>query len=197
MNATGRVRAAVLPLALLLGAQFTALPGDAAEIASGRIYVNNTDCPPDGCRTEWTVALAADVYSEPDTGSKKLAVLAPSTKVTSLGAQQHLIPGEGRIIAKPYRTAAELDPRKIVYILKYEGEGRSRIYQNGKFYTSKIVRKRSDCEVAGQPDPRYCWVELLREPEQVETWLKIEIPGGSGTGWVVSGRGHLVRTVKD
>lgn len=182
---------------LLLGAllviQAAPMPGNAAEVAGGRIHVKKDDCSIDGCRTRWSVKDATDVYSEPDTLSTRMAVLEPSTLVTTMGGETHLIPGEARIIARPYRTALDLDPGELVYVLEYEGDGRSRIYQEGKFYVSKIARTNARCEVAGEPDPRYCWVEVLREPAIKARWLKVDLPGGAGTGWVLGGQGNLIR----
>jgi hypothetical protein len=188
-----QVTSSAIVLGALFVIQFAPLPGNAAEVVSGRVYVKKTDCPPDDCAITWSVRNATDVYSEPSTQSTRKAVLEPSTSVRSMGGEMHLIPGEAKIVAKPYRTAVDLNRRETVYILEYEGDGRSRIYQKGRFYTSKIARTKAECEGASEPDPRYCWVEVLREPTTKELWLKVEIPDVQGVGWILGGRGNIVR----
>jgi len=59
-------------------------------------------------------------------------------------------------------------------------EGRTRIYQNEKFYITKIATTKKECEEKN--DWRRCWVEVVKEPKSF-WWVKIRYKGAFG--WVL------------
>jgi len=140
---------------------------------------------------EWPVVKEAKIYREPNTESTLLATLKPSASVTASICEWHSVPGVAQIISEPYYTTKDLDRGKPVYIFEnYEG-GRTRVFQNGKFYVTKIATKRDECK--DYDDPYRCWAKVLRERQHF-TWANVKVMETNIEGWVLLGEGSIVPT---
>jgi hypothetical protein len=147
----------------------------------GEVYVRSDSCPFEGCRFgEWPVTHHSIVYSGPAKTSKQIGTLEAGQKVNVLTGNLYITPGVAEIVGKPYKTTRDLDPKSVVFILDYVGEGRRRVYQNGTFYITKIAASNKECE--GNDDVYRCWVKVLKEPK-VSWWVKVQV--ANGTGWVL------------
>ena len=146
-------------------------------------YISMGACPFEGCSYgEWTVLKPVAVYPRPDTKLIKVAELEPGETIYAETGNVHVMPGLARVTGKPHKSAHDLDPDKEILILDYIGEGYSRVYQDGKFYTVKIARTEKECE--DRQNWRYCWVEIMREPVSY-WWVFIKARNGKIAGWVL------------
>jgi hypothetical protein len=131
----------------------------------------------------------ATIYKDPHTDSAVVAILKPNTTVTASICEWHRVPGIAQIVGEPYGTTKDLDRRKPVYIFEnYEG-GRTRVYQNGIFYITKIATKKGECD--GRNDPYRCWAKILREP-QYFTWARVNVAQTNIDGWALLGDGAIL-----
>lgn len=154
----------------------------------GDIYIHEGACPFEGCSYGvWDVIKPATVFSGPASALDKLGVLEPGSRVTVLTGSLYVTPGEARIISEPYGESRKLDRNLPVYILDYTGEGRTRIFQNGNFYITKIATTRDQC--IEKYDARRCWVDVIKEPES-KWWVKIIYKNTNG--WVLVEDANIV-----
>ncbi len=158
--------------------------GSAFGATLGDVFIERDDCANEILFGPWPVKKQTIVYGEPSTDSKQLAILEPNTSVTTLSCEAHITPGIAQIVGKPYKTTKDLNPNEVVYILdSFEG-GRTRVFQNGTFYITKIATKIGQCD--DRDDSRRCWAKVLKEPSG-RTWIKVEMPGSSAVGWILFG----------
>lgn len=87
-----------------------------------------------------------------------------------------------RVVGKPHKSGAGLLTAEEILILDYVGEGYSRVYQAGQFAQVKIARAKDQCR--NDPNPRYCWVEVLLEPV-CNWWAQIGARDGQIKGWLL------------
>ena len=166
----------VMAALLMCGSAFGATLGD--------VFIERNDCSNEILFGPWPVKKQTIVYGEPRIDSKQLGMLEPNTSVTTLACEAHIIPGIAQIVGKPYETTKDLDPNQVVYILdSFEG-GRTRVFQNGTFYITKIATKIGQCDE--RDDSRRCWAKVLKEPSG-QTWIKVEMPVGGAVGWIPFG----------
>jgi hypothetical protein len=142
-------------------------------------FVVRDTCPFEGCTFgEWEVLKDTNVFQSPNKNASINGKLNSGTKVQVLTGIEHITPGEAKITHKPHSKAEQFDSNKKIYILNDLGEGRSQVFHNGKFIEIKIARSTTRC--AEEPNWRYCWVKVLREPSS-EWWVKVK-----GMGWVLT-----------
>ncbi len=147
-------------------------------------FIVEDACPFEGCSFgAWEVLSETIVFQQPNEESPIVGRLAKGTKAPIVTGIQFIIPGEAIITGKPYSDAELFNPSKKVYILNYWGEGFSQIFHNGNFIDTKIARRKTQC--AEEPNWRYCWVEVLQEP-QSKWWVKVK-----DVGWVLMKRNSL------
>lgn len=160
----------------------------------GDVYVEKDDCASELLFGDWPVKKRTVVHGAPSVDSKQVGTLEPDTTVSTLACEVHVIPGQARIVGQPYKTTRDLDPKEVVYILdSFEG-GRTRVFQNGIFYITKIATSTTQCE--GKDDPYRCWAKVLKEPE-FSSWIKIKTTGTGGYGWVLIGNGNILPTPRN
>ena len=171
-----------------------AMCGSAYGATLGDVYVERDDCSNEILFGSWPVKKQTIVYSEPSTESRRLGTLEPNANVIALECEAHITPGVAQIVGQPYKTTKDLNPKEVVYILdSFEG-GRTRVFQNGVFYITKIATKIGQCD--DRDDPYRCWARVLKEPGG-HTWIKIEMTGGSSFGWVRLGDGNILPTPRN
>lgn len=166
------------------------VPALAAELGKGPIeipYVATDACPYEGCvYGTWSVHERAALREAPDSASAVVRELKPGEEVEVLTGEVHVIPGRARVHIKPHMSASDLDPAKEVLILDYLGEGYSRIYQDGRYFSVKIARTKTRCRE--RPNWRYCWAEVIEEPIS-HWWVRVAGRAEKAAGWVlVKGR---------
>jgi hypothetical protein len=141
-------------------------------------FIVKDACPFEGCTFgEWEVLGDTNVYQSPNKNSPIIGKLERGTKAHVLTGMEYVNPGEAKLTGKPYSHAEQFDPSKKIYILNYLGEGYSQIFHNGNFMDTRIARKKTRC--SENPNWRYCWVELLREPSS-DWWVMVK-----DMGWVL------------
>jgi len=141
-------------------------------------FMVNNACPFEGCTFgKWEVLGNTNVHQSPNKSSPIVGKLERGTKAHVLTGVEYVTPGEARMTGKPYIHAEQFDPSKRIYILNYLGEGYSQIFHDGNFINTKIARKKSRC--SENPNWRYCWVDVLREPSS-KWWVKVK-----DMGWVL------------
>lgn len=167
---------------IILFFTFPALGADISEL-----YISENVCPFEGCTYgEWHVQKETTIYAEQNIESKNIGLLKPKSIVTTITGNVHIIPGKAEITGKPYHESQDLDPNKIILILDYVGEGRTRIFQNGKFYITKIATDNKLCK--NKSDWRRCWVNILKKPSS-KWWVKIKF--NQSFGWVLIQNGNI------
>ena len=130
-------------------------------------------CPFAGCSFgDWTVLRATKVREQPRLLAPEIARLEPGKVRVNTGVI-FVEPGMGRISAKLPKSAEKLDGNKPVWVLDYEGEGVSRIYQDGEFIHARVARRNGDCP-DGNRDPD-CWLLLESEPVE-QWWVQVNLP---------------------
>lgn len=169
-------------LLLLLFLSFQAFAKDLAEP-----YISEGACPFEGCSYgEWNVQKQTNIYLKPNKNSKIIGTLNPGESVTALTGNLYVYAGIAKITGNPYKESKDLNIDEMVYILDYVGEGRTRIYQNGKFYITKIATTNDQCK--DKNDWRRCWVEVVKEPESF-WWVKVQYK--KSIGWVLIEKGNI------
>ncbi len=145
-------------------------------------YIQKGACPFEGCAYgDWVAIEDMDVYGEPDTSSAVTGRIRFGDTVRARTGQVHVTPGRAFVTARPEHTPGIAVGREIT-ILEYLGEGRSRVFQDGTFYVGVTIARTKD-RCAENPDRRYCWAEILREPVE-RWWVEAESAGGIALGWV-------------
>ncbi len=149
----------------------------------GETYISENACPGEGCcygYDNWAVNKDTSVFSKPEINSSIIANIKANSEFKTITGEIHIIPGIAKVTGQPYKESKEVNSKDPVYILDYVGEGRTRIYQNGKFYITKIATSKEQCPE--KHDWRRCWVEVLKEPVVTFWWVKIKF--GKNEGWV-------------
>ena len=153
-------------------------------------YISKGACPFECCSYgKWKILKSTSVYAKPTLKSALVKTLQPPGKIQAVTGEVHVIPGRAKVISEPHKSAENLDPSKEILILDYVGEGRSRVFQNGKIETVKIARTKNECKKE-EPNWRYCWVEVLQEPES-HWWVNVKGIGTKFEGWVLMDEGPL------
>ena len=153
-------------------------------------YISKGACPFECCSYgKWGIRKSTSVYTKPTLKSSLVTTLQPPGEIQAVTGEVHVIPGRAKVIGEPHKSAENLDPRKEILILDYVGEGRSRVFQNGKIETVKIARTKDECK-KDQPNRNYCWVEVLQEPES-HWWVNVKGIGTKFEGWVLMDEGPL------
>ncbi|MCP3674721.1 MAG: hypothetical protein GY829_09690 [Gammaproteobacteria bacterium] len=164
---------------------FLSMPALGIDITD--LYISENTCPFEGCAYgEWHVQKETIIYSEQSIESEVLGKLEPATTVVTLTGNVHVVPGKAKIIGEPYHESPDLDPNKVVLILDYVGEGRTRIFQDGKFHITKIATDNSQCK--NKSDWRRCWVKIIKKPSST-WWVKIKYK--QSFGWVLIHSGNI------
>lgn len=179
---------AAVAACLVLAWAGAALAGE-EEPAVGSVWVSKEACPFEGCSYgKWLVEKRTLVRRAPNLNSPIVATLEQGAHVDALTGEIHVSPGRARVRRQPPKAGAVLDPNADILILDYVGEGYSRVYQTGQFAQVKIARTKERCR--SDPNPRYCWVEVLREPV-CKWWARIEARDGQVKGWVLVDEGGV------
>jgi hypothetical protein len=140
--------------------------------AERQLFIAKGACPFECCTYGiWSVGKDTSVYERPDMDSRILATLAAGDMVEVVTGEVHVVPGIARITAKLHRSAQSLDRQREVEILDYQGEGYSSVRQGNVIQQVKIARSKRQC--LNNPDPRYCWVDLIEEPD-TRWWVQLE-----------------------
>lgn len=82
-----------------------------------------------------------------------------------------VVPGK---VSPRFRTEIEgvgLDRGDEILVLDYLGEGRSRVFFDGSFYSWKVPRTEDKC-ASEDSDRRYCWAEFILQPSE-NSWLLV------------------------
>lgn len=160
----------------------------------GDVYVEKNFCSNEIVFGDWPVKQRTAVHGEPSAESKQIGLLEPDTSVRTLACEAHIVPGIAQILDKPYKATGGLDPRQVVYLLESFEGGRTRVFQNGNFYITKIATRIGECESGN--DVHRCWAKVLKEP-RISMWIKVELAGSAETGWVRLGGGNILPTPRN
>ena len=156
----------------------------AASAAAGEpdVYIQKRACPFEGCTFGmWQVQSTTTVYQAPSTSAKVLGTLKAGSTAEVATGEVHVVPGQARAISTPHKSAASLKADAPIEILDYIGEGYSRVRQGETIAEVKIARTAKRC--TENPNWRYCWVEVLREPVS-EWWVVLGPSSDYPGGWV-------------
>jgi len=141
-------------------------------------------CPGEGCSFgEWQIKKPMPIYPQPNERGAPLATLGAGETVEAVTGEIHMIAGLARVIGMPGRGGEHIDPSQPLEILDYIGEGYSRTRQGGTYFNVKVARSMKDC--GPSPDPRRCWVELIREPGEGKWWISVKARHGELKGWIL------------
>jgi hypothetical protein len=153
------------------------------------VVIQKDACPFECCTYgTWDVDSTAKVYENPNSSSKVLGTLEAGSSVEVTTGEVHVVPGHARATSTPPDSAAGLDPDAQIEILDYIGEGYSRVRQGQTVTAVKIARTKERC--AEDPNWRYCWVQVLREPV-TEWWVFLGPSSAYPGGWVRMAEGGL------
>lgn len=141
-------------------------------------FVVENACPFEGCTFgEWKVLKDTKILELPDRNSVVVGSLKANTSVNIVSGIEIIIPGRAVVIDEPYAHKELINPEKEVLILNYWGEGRSQVFHDGNYFSIKIARSKDQC--SNNPNWRYCWVKVLRNPIS-QWWVKVH-----NLGWVL------------
>ena len=176
------MRARIVAASLFLAAAM-------ATAGESEVVIRKDACPFECCTYgAWDVDSTAKVYERPKSSSKVLGTLKAGSAVEVTTGEVHVVPGHARVISTPHKSAADLDPSVQIEILDYVGEGYSRVRQGQTITAVKIARTKKRC--VEDPNWRYCWVQVLREPV-TEWWVFLGPASAYPGGWVLMTEGGL------
>jgi hypothetical protein len=175
--------AAVLAVTLSMGSICVAADSDP------KVEVVKNACPGEGCRFgDSVVQHETVVRSEANAQASQVGTLMPGESVVAVTGEIHMVPGIAKVIGRLPKGGEALDPKLPLEILDYIGEGYSRTKQGSNTFHVKVARSKAECPERG---PRYCWVEILREPSKGDWWVMVKAKGRELSGWVDMGAGGI------
>lgn len=166
------------------------MPRSQREPASDlAVFIQKDACPFECCTFgHWDVVDNADVRARPRVSAPVVGRLEPGSTVQVATGEVHVVAGLARAIGPPHESAASLDATQAIEILDYIGEGYSRVRQGEVVVQVKIARTKDVC--TRDPNERYCWADVLREPV-AEWWVMLGAESPHPGLWVLMRDGAL------